>query len=213
MQRSVYERAVYERMNQTTDNEFYYKYKNLIWAREKECGRVLYRLCGPHIQLLHDKEQPWLKNEITGKCLRPDWYLPALKLAVEHHGEQHYMISKFARTTQKLRYIKLLDSLKAEGLHKHGDVLIVVPYDIPWHEIQNYIISQIPVDIMQKILDSSETTTRKRKRQKAVVKKYLRRVQSYRYKHINKSIQKLLTPIIILDGVWKQLNDLITAAT
>ena len=88
----------------------------------------------------------WLKNPETNRCLELDCYNEKLKIAVEYNGIQHYVWPNgFTHQTYE-DFVKQMyrDKIKQELCHEHGIHLIVVPYNVPPHLIESYILSKLP---------------------------------------------------------------------
>jgi len=69
----------------------------------------------------------WLVNE-EGNRMELDGYSPTLKLAFEHQGSQHFEITYYTPTPEKLDAIRRRDQKKKELCEKKGITLIEVGY-------------------------------------------------------------------------------------
>lgn len=69
--------------------------------------------------------------DIDGKQLYLDFYLPAIKLAIEVHGEQHYKYNSFFFNS-KLEFAKAQknDRDKKEWCKNNNITLIELPYNL-----------------------------------------------------------------------------------
>nr|QBK90545.1 MAG: restriction endonuclease [Pithovirus LCPAC104] len=87
----------------------------------------------------------FLKNPKTGRNLELDGYCPELNIAFEYNGIQHYVFPNFCHKTEKefLNQVEN-DSWKKDACDKAGVYLISIPYNIPTHEIEDYIIERLP---------------------------------------------------------------------
>ena len=76
--------------------------------------------------------------------LKLDLYIPELSLAVEVQGEIHYKFCSFYhRTYEQFLKAKKSDVLKAEICKRQGVKLITIPYTVPSHELETYIIREL----------------------------------------------------------------------
>jgi len=91
---------------------------------EKICRFIFEKLTGRKFSKIRPK---WLCSS-NGTLLELDGYSAPLRVAFEHHGEQHYTTnSQFIKSTKELSVRKKLDSLKVKKCAEKGIKLIVVP--------------------------------------------------------------------------------------
>lgn len=70
----------------------------------------------------------WLKSP-RGAPMQLDRYYPDLKLAFEHHGNQHFQYNKYYhKSKSQFNYLQECDRLKAELCKAHGIQLVVIDY-------------------------------------------------------------------------------------
>lgn len=94
------------------------------WVRESALYGVIRELF-PDQRVLREASPDWLGR------MRIDIYLPELKLAIEHQGEQHYRpISMFGGEEAHARVIER-DALKRRLCQENGITVIDVRYDAP----------------------------------------------------------------------------------
>lgn len=92
------------------------------WIREAELYGVIRELF-PDRHVLREASPEWLGR------MRIDIYLPELKLAIEHQGEQHYRpIAIFGGEEAHLRVLER-DALKRKLCMENGVTVIDVKYD------------------------------------------------------------------------------------
>jgi hypothetical protein len=92
------------------------------WAREAELHRVVLTLFPSH-RVRREASPPWLGRQ------RLDIYLPDLRLALEHQGEQHYRpVDHFGGEAAHRRTVER-DRQKKELCDANGVSLIYVRYD------------------------------------------------------------------------------------
>lgn len=118
------------------------KGKKFMSRGEAICKETMERIYGVPFE---NTRPDFLRNPETNKTLELDCYNEELKIAVEYNGEQHYrfpnVFHKYQRDfEQQLRR----DEFKAEMCKLHGIYLIVVPYNVPYDQIPEYIESQLP---------------------------------------------------------------------
>jgi len=111
---------------------------------EIECHRVLEDIYKVpfDVQVRPD----WLRNPRTGRCLELDVSeLKNLKIAVEYNGRQHYQyVKQFHRNgVQDLKDQIYRDNVKLDLCDKNGVYLIVVPYNVAHHKIEDFIKYQL----------------------------------------------------------------------
>lgn len=94
------------------------------WVREAEMHSLLKKLF-PEQVILREASPPWLGRQ------RLDVYLPALRLALEHHGEQHYKaIPAFGGEIALKRNMER-DALKRSLCEQNAVQLIEIRFDEP----------------------------------------------------------------------------------
>ena len=94
------------------------------WVREDELCGLINRIF-PGCTIRREASPPWLGLQ------RLDIYLPELKLAIEHQGEQHYRpIEAFGGTAAFTR-TQERDQRKRELCKQHGVTVVDVRYDAP----------------------------------------------------------------------------------
>lgn len=69
---------------------------------------------------------PWLKGQ-KGRLMELDGYNETLKIAFEHHGRQHYEITRLSPDAKELNYRQGLDKRKRELCAKRGVRLFEIP--------------------------------------------------------------------------------------
>jgi hypothetical protein len=69
----------------------------------------------------------WIINPITGRSLQLDFYNKELKLAIEVQGKQHYVVSLYNNTQEKLEYQKYRDEIKRIKCSELNIKLIKIP--------------------------------------------------------------------------------------
>ena len=113
-------------------------------------GSLGERLCYSFFEQLFKKrfrkiKPKWLINT-EGNRMELDGYCKPLKLAFEHHGEQHYRIDGYFITNESdLEARKQDDELKKKLCEKHGIALITIPEIptlLPVHKVKAYIKRQ-----------------------------------------------------------------------
>lgn len=104
---------------------------------EVECRRVIERLTGKSFP----KERPdFLRNDVTLSNLELDCFNEDLRIAVEYNGEQHYKYSPYFHTSKESFYnVKYRDDMKRRLCEENGVDLIVVPYTVPFEDIEDFI--------------------------------------------------------------------------
>jgi hypothetical protein len=93
----------------------------------------------------------FLKNKKSGKNLELDGYNKDLKLAFEYQGAQHYNFTPYFHKTQEHFADQVYrDKLKQEICDEQGITLIVIPYNVPYQDLRDYIelkLSEVGYDI------------------------------------------------------------------
>ena len=127
------------------------------WCRE--CSKGLYeRICRAYFEQIFNKPFPsvwnlsWLVNPKSGRKLELDGYNEEIKLAFEHHGEQHY--------TTNTRYGQSKnDLLKQRLCAENGVNLIVIPElttRLPLKELSAFIEKELKnIDIQPPVSPTS----------------------------------------------------------
>lgn len=85
----------------------------------------------------------WLINPKTGRNLELDGYNEELKIAFEYNGEQHYKICRFNKNIDELNNRKYIDKIKYDLCKKQNVLLIEIPYNIKFENMEYYIINKI----------------------------------------------------------------------
>jgi hypothetical protein len=105
------------------------------------------RVCREFFEQIFERKFPksyprWLVNA-KGNQMELDGYCPALKVAFEHHGEQHYSTtSRFIKSKERLRERQKDDELKRQLCDRRRIVLVEVPEipnRLPLEEIRAFI--------------------------------------------------------------------------
>lgn len=86
----------------------------------------------------------WLRNPKTNRCLEIDCFNEELMLCVEYHGEQHYKFpNRYHLNETEFKEQVYRDVWKKETLKNMGYSVIIVPYDVPYDDIYNYILERV----------------------------------------------------------------------
>jgi hypothetical protein len=111
------------------------------YKREELCRKILEQYFNRPFNRVYPD---FLINDKTGRRMQLDCYNKELKLALEHHGIQHYRFPNSYHHSQKeFEDLQYRDKLKKELCEKEGIRLIVVPYNVPEKELESYIISEL----------------------------------------------------------------------
>jgi len=94
------------------------------WVREAEMHGLVKKLF-PEQVILREASPPWLKRQ------RLDVYIPALNLALEHQGEQHYKAVKAFGGDAALQRNFERDALKKQLCAENGVHLVEIRFDDP----------------------------------------------------------------------------------
>ena len=94
------------------------------WVREAELYRIIRDLF-PDQRVLREASPDWLGR------MRLDIYLPGLKLAIEHQGEQHYRAISIFGGEEAHVLVLQRDALKRKLCKENGITVIDVRYDAP----------------------------------------------------------------------------------
>ena len=97
-----------------------------------KCRNLSERICREAFEQIFQtnfktRKPQWLVNE-EGNTMELDGYSPALKLAFEHQGAQHFEITYYTPTQEALNKRIRDDQKKIELCKKEGIILIVVDY-------------------------------------------------------------------------------------
>lgn len=89
----------------------------------------------------------WLKNPETGGVLEIDCYNDELGIGVEYNGIQHYIYPNvYHKSLDEFTKQVRRDQYKIKKCEENGVYLITVPYNIPHHKIQDYILDRLPIE-------------------------------------------------------------------
>jgi len=108
------------------------------WLREAEMYGLVKRLFPEQI-ILREASPPWLRRQ------RLDVYIPAVNVALEHQGEQHYRAVKAFGGDDALQRNLERDALKRRLCEENGVHLIEIRYDEPLtlpmlrHRLQRFL--------------------------------------------------------------------------
>lgn len=94
------------------------------WVREAEMYSLLKKLF-PDQVILREASPPWLGRQ------RLDVYLPAIGLALEHHGEQHYRAIAAFGGEMALKRNMERDALKRSLCEQNAVQLVEIRFDEP----------------------------------------------------------------------------------
>lgn len=94
------------------------------WVREAEMHGLVKKLF-PEQVIFREASPPWLKRQ------RLDVYIPALNLAMEHQGEQHYKAVKAFGGDAALQRNFERDALKKQLCAENGVHLVEIRFDDP----------------------------------------------------------------------------------
>jgi REP element-mobilizing transposase RayT len=117
-----------------------------------ECSTGLgERICRTFFEQVFREKFPasyprWLINNENNQ-MELDGYCRSLRLAFEHHGEQHYSLkTPYVKTEEQLRKRQADDKLKREVCSKQGVVLIEiphVPFRLPLGKVREFIKGEL----------------------------------------------------------------------
>ena len=89
----------------------------------------------------------WLKNPETGGVLEIDCYNDELGIGIEYNGIQHYIYPNiYHKSLDEFTKQVRRDQYKIKKCEENGVYLITVPYNIPLHKIQDYILDRLPIE-------------------------------------------------------------------
>ena len=94
------------------------------WKREDELYRLIVGLF-PTMTIRREASPPWLGRQ------RLDIYIPELKLAIEHQGEQHYRPIGAFGGEQAFARLQERDQRKRTLCQEHGVTVVDVRFDAP----------------------------------------------------------------------------------
>ena len=94
------------------------------WRREDELYRLVARLF-PTKMIRREASPPWLGRQ------RLDIYIPELKLAIEHQGEQHYRPIGAFGGDQAFATLQERDKRKRTLCQEHGVTVVDIGFDTP----------------------------------------------------------------------------------
>jgi hypothetical protein len=107
------------------------------YKREELCRNILEKYFNRPFNRVYPK---FLINDKTGRRMELDCYNEELKLALEHHGIQHYRYpNSYHHSRKQFEDLQYRDKLKKELCKKEGVNLIVVPYTVPEGDLETYI--------------------------------------------------------------------------
>lgn len=119
---------------------------------ENECRRVLQNI---FIGYKFPNVRPeFMENNKTKRCLELDCYNEKLNLALEYNGKQHYKYVPIFHKGDKNAYKsqKERDELKKKICTLRNITLIVVPYTVPFKDIERYIVNSVKKFIAKKYI-------------------------------------------------------------
>ena len=129
-----------KRDNSTGNQNLFYKH-GTDGKREQHIKNILENLTQKPWVSCRPK---WLKNPYTKRNLEIDCYCKALNIAVEVDGEQHHhYVPWFHKTYSNYLKQKENDLIKAKLLRDRGIHMIRIPYDIPYKNLEEYIIQTL----------------------------------------------------------------------
>lgn len=119
---------------------------------ENECRRVLQNI---FIGYKFPNVRPdFMENNKTKRCLELDCYNEKLNLALEYNGKQHYKYVPIFHKGDKDAYKsqKERDEQKKKICTLRNITLIVVPYTVPFKDIERYIVDNVKEFIAKKYI-------------------------------------------------------------
>lgn len=119
---------------------------------ENECRRVLQNI---FIGYKFPNVRPdFMENNKTKRCLELDCYNEKLNLALEYNGKQHYKYVPIFHKGDKDAYKsqKERDKLKKRICTVRNITLIVVPYTVPFKDLERYIVDNVKKFITKKYI-------------------------------------------------------------
>jgi hypothetical protein len=115
---------------------------------EARCKEIVHKIWPNHKFIT--VRPPWLRNpKPRGRNLELDMYNEELGIAVERHGEQHYMYVPHFHRGGYSDFIAQVerDNIKLDLCDKVGVWVITVPYDVPDNMIERYIRYHMPENV------------------------------------------------------------------
>lgn len=112
-----------------------------VYKNEERCREIIQKIYNrPFTKVRPD----FLKNPKTGRNLELDMYNPELKIAVEYNGIQHRTYAPYFHKSPG-DYLDQVDrdKFKIKRCKDEGITLIVVPDTVRYHEMENYIKSEL----------------------------------------------------------------------
>lgn len=119
---------------------------------ENECRRVLQNI---FIGYKFPNVRPeFMENNKTKRRLELDCYNEKLNLALEYNGKQHYKYVPIFHGSDRNAYKsqKDRDELKKAICTLRNITLIVVPYTVPFKDIERYIVNNVKKFIAKKYI-------------------------------------------------------------
>ena len=116
------------------------------------------RIARAYFELIFNEKFPkkrpnWLKNK-QGLKLELDGFCSKLNLAFEYQGIQHFEPHKWFHQRRGFEQQKKLDMLKEKLCSENNVILITIPYNVGYKDMQKYIIEECEkknVDVPGKI--------------------------------------------------------------
>lgn len=113
----------------------------ILYKREELCRQILedyFKRPFPKVKA------NFIRNPKTNRPLELDCYNPDLKIALEHHGIQHYEYpNRYHKSEDEFKELKYRDNIKSAMCQKLGIKLIIVKYDVPEAELKSYILAKL----------------------------------------------------------------------
>jgi hypothetical protein len=116
-------------------------------CRVKSAGE---EICRIHFEKIFGKAFPsckpsWLLNN-SGNCMELDGYCKELDIAFEFHGQQHYYdVPYYYKKGKTLEKRQQDDKLKETLCKQKGINLIIIPYNINFKNLKDYILNKFPL--------------------------------------------------------------------
>lgn len=122
----------------------YNKNKNSKWIwkgkNENKCKTIIEK----YFQKPFIKIRPDFLKYKNGSNLELDMYNDELKLACEYNGSQHYIYNPFFhKTYQDFLEQQERDKFKQEQCKLLNIKLLVIPYTVPYNQLETFIINEI----------------------------------------------------------------------
>jgi len=119
-------------------------------GKEKDGGSKGERICRETLEEFYRKpfkrcRPKWLVNPETKRELEIDCYNEELRIGVEYNGIQHYEWPNFTGQTKKdfIQQVRR-DKFKTGRCNQMGIFLLKVPYTVPYSNIKQFIIKNLP---------------------------------------------------------------------